>query len=110
MLHANGRHAISRALGEWLFKEGQQKTPEGVPLSTVDDYIHRVKARWAEEAEPKRGETRRRQQRRLHIDLMKAKADKRYTDAIRIERLIMWVEGNEAAKTIEAVLAAEANR
>jgi hypothetical protein len=100
MLYAAGRHAISRGLGNWLHENGQRPEPTPVAMSTVDDYIRRVKDRWAEDAAPTRAETRKRQTLRLHNQLRKAIADKRWRDGIRIEALIAKVEGNEANKTI----------
>jgi hypothetical protein len=55
---------------------------------------------WAEESAVTRGEARKRQIRRLFGMVMQAKAEKRHTDAIRIESLLSKVEGTEAPKKI----------
>lgn len=100
MEHGKGRQAISTALGVWLFKEGKQPEPTPVPIATVDSYIRRAKDMWAEESAVTRGEARKRQIRRLFGMVMQAKAEKRHTDAIRIEALLSKVEGTEPPRKI----------
>jgi hypothetical protein len=107
MLHGQGRQQLARSLGKYLQARGWQETDAPVPLPTVDAYIRRVNERWREESAPRREEERRLQRRRLMRDLLQARADKRHTDAIRLEALASKVLGTEApSKDAEAVMAA----
>lgn len=66
-----------------------------MPVRTIDDYMVRIRQRWAEEAPANREETRRRQIQRLQFRLRQAYGEKRWEDAHRIEKLVAKLEGNE---------------
>lgn len=81
MLNCFGRTYISDALK--------------MPVRTIDDYMVKIRQRWAEEAPANREETRRRQVHRLQSKLREAYDAMRFEDAHRIEKLLAKLEGNE---------------
>lgn len=96
--HHTTRHGISVGLAAEF---GRPKhTP--IPIGTVDDYIAKVNARWAEEAALTRAETRKRQLRRLYRRLSALKGAGNYREAAELEKLIAKIEGNLAPIKVEA--------
>lgn len=94
------RRQIAVAMGKFLQLKGMQETDEPMPIGTVDDYRRRAEEMWAEQARLTRRKARELQRRRLLGSLMKAEGDARHRDAIRLEFLLMKIDGTEMPKEI----------
>lgn len=94
--HRTSREQMSRALAEEFGRP--PGTP--IPLSTLDENIAKLRARWQAEAELTRAETKKMQLRRLYRRLRNLKGAKNYREAADLEKLIAKIEGNEEPKRL----------
>jgi hypothetical protein len=98
LLHRVNRDGMTLALA----KDFGRPAGTPVPLTTIDDYIARVKTRWQAETRLTRDETRERQLRRLYKRLGFLQGAQKYREAADLEDLIAKIEGNFAPKQIIA--------
>ncbi|MES2339321.1 MAG: hypothetical protein V4537_14600 [Pseudomonadota bacterium] len=111
MLYSATRENIAEALGQHLAQKqvklaaAQGRTVEVVatplPLGTVDDYIRRVKDRWAANPLPDREDARERTRRRLFGQIRSLIGKGNHPEVAKREALLMKVEGTEVAKRLE---------
>lgn len=66
-----------------------------LPPRTVDDYMRRVRERWAAESEPTRVESKKLQVRRIMRQIQDLSAIKKYDEVEKRERLIARIKGHD---------------